>query len=309
MFGMDDDTMPDERGSASETPYMRRSRAVAVQRSRFSLGIRRVAWWAGIVIFVLLPVGAGGYSLAVYLLNSPRFRLTSSKDVKVLGNHYVTREQVLDTLGVGSEDSRRDQDIFRLSLKRAREQVESIPWILSATVVRSYPHALAVYVTERRPVAFVDVGGQVKMVDAHGVLLNTPDKSHFDFPIIEGLDFQADAEGRQEQINLYQEFMRETRGKVSRSGWTVSEVNLTDVSNLKALLVQGERTLLVYFGHTDFRARFENLLEVLPQLRKTNAGIGSVDLRFRNQVVVNPAGQNPGDSQAPESTTGKTKGT
>jgi hypothetical protein len=71
-------------------------------------------------------------------------------------------------------------------------------------------------------------------------------------------------------------------------------VDLSDASNLKALLVQGGQTLLVYFGHTAFLERFENLMTVLPQLRKTNASIDSVDLRFRNQVVVNPADQNSG---------------
>ncbi len=85
--------------------------------------------------------------------------------------------------------------------------------------------------------------------------------------------------------------MRETAGKVSSFGWAISEVDLSDASNLKALLVQGGQTLLVYFGNTGFLSRFNNLMTVLPQLRRTNAGIDSVDLRFRDQVVVNPAGR------------------
>ena len=67
-------------------------------------------------------------------------------------------------------------------------------------------------------------------------------------------------------------------------------MDLSDASNLKALLVQGGQTLLVYFGSSGFLDHFENLMTVLPQLRKTNARIDSVDLRFRNQVVVNPVG-------------------
>lgn len=304
MFGMDDDTVSDGMGS-SETPYMRRSRAVAVRRSRFSLGIRRVAWWAGITIFVLLPVGFGGYSLVSYLLSSPRFHLSSSSDVTVVGNHYVSREQILSTLGLPSGNPQTDEDIFRISLKGAERQIDTIPWVQSATVVRSYPHDLAIYVTERHPVAFVDVNGQIKMVDQHGILLNTPNKSHFNFPIIKGLDFEGDAEGRQARIHLYQEFMQETSSKMSSSGWTVSEVNLSNASNLKALLVQRGQTLLVYFGHADFLARFENLLRVLPQLRERNASVGSVDLRFRNQVVVNPVGENSGNGQGPGSGSAK----
>ncbi|MEJ2007354.1 MAG: hypothetical protein P8Z30_04220, partial [Acidobacteriota bacterium] len=100
MLNMDDDAVPDDMGSSSETSYMRRSRAVAVRRSRFPLGIRRAAWWIGIAIFVLLPMGFGGYRLAVYLLNSPRFQLASPADVVVKGNHYVSKREILNALGV-----------------------------------------------------------------------------------------------------------------------------------------------------------------------------------------------------------------
>ena len=104
--------------------------------------------------------------------------------------------------------------------------------------------------------------------------------------------------------------MSETSGKMASSGWVVSEVDLSDASNLKALLVQGGQTLLVYFGNASFLGHFENLMTVLPQLRRTNARIDSVDLRFRNQVVVNPAGQDSAvGPSAGANATGNSKGT
>lgn len=304
MFGMKDDPRPGEMESSSETAYMRRSRAVAVRRSRIPQGIRRVAWWAGIVVFIVLPVGFGGYSLVVYLLGSPRFKLTSPRDVMVEGNHFISRDQVLSALGVQDNFYHAGEDIFRISLKESERQLESIPWIQSATVVRSYPRYLTVYVNERVPIAFVDVNNQIRMVDKYGTLLDPPEKSNFDFPVVKGLDFQGNPADRKARLTLFQEFMKETKHKIAGSGWMVSEVDLGDESNLKALLVQGSQTLLVYFGHADFLARFENLLTVLPRLRKTNARVESVDLRYRNQVVVNPAGENFGAAQggAPGST-------
>ncbi len=290
MFGMNKDRVSGEMDS-SETPYMRRSRAVAVRQSRIPQGIRRFGWWAGLIIFILVPLGAGGYFLGEYLLSAPRFQVTSPSDVTIVDNHYVSRDEVLAALGVQAGASGRGSNIFRGSLDQREKQVEAIPWVRSATVVRSYPHGLVVYVAERVPVAFVDVGSRVKMVDRQGVLLDAPEKGHFDFPIVKGLDFQGKPADRAARLNLYQEFMQETSQKMANSGWVVSEVGLSDESNLKALLVQGGQTLLVYFGNAGFLARFENLMTVLPQLRKTNARIDSVDLRFRNQVVVNPAGQ------------------
>ncbi len=307
MFGRDDDPVPGEIES-SETPYMRRSRAVAVRRSRIPQGVRRVAWWAGIVVFILVPVGFGGYSLAVYLLSSPRFELTSPIDITVEGNRYVSREDVLDALGVQDDHSGSGNNIFKISLKESEKQVESIPWVQSATVVRSFPRHLTIHVRERVPIAFVDVNNQIMMVDQDGVLLEPPEKSHFDFPIVKGLDFQGNPAGRKARLSLYQEFMQETKKKMPGSGWFVSEVDLSDASNLKVLLVQGGQTLLVYFGHADFLDRFENLLTVLPQLRKTDAKVDSIDLRYRNQVVVNPAGVSSGVAQTGTSgTVGKTK--
>ena len=310
MFGMNKERAPGEMDSSSETPYMRRSRAVAVRQSRIPQGIRRFVWWAGLIIFVLVPLGAGGYLLGGYLLNSPRFQVTSQADVALVGNHYVSREEVLAALGVQAGAASKGSNIFSSSLEQREKRVEAIPWVRSATVVRSYPHKLVVYITERVPVAFVDVGSQVKMVDRQGVLLDPPEKGHFDFPIVKGLDFQGSPADRAMRLNLYQEFMQETSQKMANSGWVVSEVDLSDGSNLKALLIQGGQTLLVYFGEAGFLARFENLMTVLPQLRKTNARIDSVDLRFRNQVVVNPAGQDSTSGQSTGfNTAGKAKGT
>jgi cell division septal protein FtsQ len=309
MRWMDNDGVAGEMESPSETPYMRRSRAVAVRQSRIPLGFRRFVWWAGVIIFVLVPLGVGGYLLGAYLLNSPRFQVTSSADIMVEGNHNVSRDEVHAALGVQVGAPGKDSNIFRTSLDQKEKQVESIPWVQSATVVRSFPHSLAVYVTERVPVAFVDVGSQIKMVDQEGALLGPPEEGHFDFPIVKGLDFQASLAERVARLNLYRGFVRETSGKMASSGWTISEVDLSDETNLKALLVQGSQTLLVYFGNAGFLDRFENLMTVLPRLRKTNARVDSVDLRFRNQVVVNPAGQDSASGQPSGSNnTGNSKG-
>ena len=308
MFGTNKGGVPGEMDS-SDTPYMRRSRAVAVRQSRIPQGIRRFVWWARIIIFVIVPLGAGGYLVAAYLLNSPRFQVTSPADVTLEGNHYVSREEVLAALGVQAGASGKGSNILSSSLDQREKQVESIAWVRSATVVRSYPHSLVIFITERVPVAFVDVGSRVMMVDRQGVLLDSTEKGHFDFPIVKGLDFQGSFADRVGRLNLYREFMQETSQKMASSGWAVSEVDLSDESNLKALLVQGGQTLLVYFGNAGFLARFENLMTVLPQLRKTNARIDSVDLRFRNQVVVNPVGLDSTSGQsAGVDTTGKAKG-
>ena len=59
--------------------------------------------------------------------------------------------------------------------------------------------------------------------------------------------------------------------------------------DLKALLVLGRDSLRVHFGQKDFRERFHTFLTLLPKVRKAQAKVDSVDLRYHNQVVVSPA--------------------
>lgn len=290
--------LPDEADAEEESPYRRRQKAVEVRRKRFPGRARRLLRWTLFGVFVLLPGGYVGYQATNFALISPRFRLSSAEDIVVKGNVFVSREEILNALGIALAGTPgAGVNIFRLSLEDKKKQVESIPWVWSATLTRAYPHRLAVRVVERAPVAFVNIGGRVKLVDEEGVLLEKPEKADFDFPVLAGLDAAGGVAERQSRLALYQEFARQLAGEAPSSGWLISEVDVTDPDDLKALLVQGNETILVHFGHRDFLERFRNFLTFLPEVRKTNTKIDSVDLRYRNQVVVNPQ---PASPQNPE---------
>jgi len=271
-----------------ESPYRRRAKAVPVRRGRFAR-LRRVLRWSGFSLLVILPVGYSGYRLAVYGLTSPRFMLTSGDDITVEGNRYVSREEVLNVLGFPSSGKlTHGVNIFRFSLEAGRKQLEAIPWVKSATLARAYPNRLAVSLTERTPVAFVNIEGRMKLVDGEGVLLDKPERGSFDFPVLAGLDAGGGREERVARLGLFQQFSQEILGDAAASGWLVSEVDLADADDLRAVLVRDRDTLLVHFGHASFGERFQNFLNLLPEVRKSHDKIDSIDLRYRNQIVVNP---------------------
>ena len=141
--------------------------------------------------------------------------------------------------------------------------------------------------------AFTNAGGRVSLVDSDGVLLDRPANASFDFPVITGLDSVANLDERRARIALYQDFIRQLGEEISHSGWMVSEAGLADADDLKVLLVRGRDTLQVHFGHENFLEHFHTFLALLPELRKSNAPLDSVDLRYRNQVVVNPQAPTP----------------
>jgi len=268
-----------------DSPYLRRQKAVTVRRGRVSRRWR----WVLFTVAVLIPTGLVGYFLAVFALTSPHFVLNSAEDVVVVGNRFVSREEILNALGMPlSGKAGTGINVFRLSLETRRKQVESIAWVHSATLVRVYPHRLVVQIVERLPVAFVNIAGHVGLVDAEGVMLEKPEAASFDFPMITGLEVSGSLEERRSRLDLYQGFLRDVSEEVARSGWMISEVDLRDAEDLNALMVQGRETLRVHFGHQDFLPRFKNFVALLPELRKSNERLDSVDLRYRNQIVVNP---------------------
>jgi cell division protein FtsQ len=292
---MDTELTEDERtplpgglDGEEESPYLRRQKAVVVRRHRFSWRWRWVLFFTAVVA----PLGIASYYLTAFALSSPRFELHSADDVQVTGNQFVSPEEVANALGLPLRaGSGPGIKVFRLSLDAARKQVEAIAWVRSAALTRILPNRLVVHVTERTPLAFTNSGGHVSLVDSDGVLLDKPECASFDLPVITGLDSIPSLNEIRTRLALYKDFMGELAEEISHSGWMVSEADLADGDDLKALLVQGHDTLQVHFGHENFVERFHTFLALLPELRKSSTPLDSVDLRYRNQVVVNPQGR------------------
>lgn len=285
MAKSEDISLPEELGVEGESPYLRRTQVVAIPRRRR----RRRIWWALGITSILAVTGYAGSVLATFALSSPLFRLTSAEVVLVEGNGYVSREEVLSALGFSPmEMARTSLNLFRLSLAEKRRQVEAVPWVQSATLTRAFPHRLGVQIIERTPVAFVNAEGRLKLVDREGFLLEKPERAVFDFPVLTGLDGVVNLAERKTRLNLYEDFQKQVGPEAARAGWLVSEADLSDTDDLKALLVRRNETVQVHFGHSDFLERFHNFLTLRPELQKTVRKVDSVDLRYQHQIVVNP---------------------
>jgi cell division septal protein FtsQ len=271
-----------------ESPYRRRAKAVPVRRGRLAR-MKHLLKWSLWLVLVLPPMGYGGYRLAAFGASSPHFALTSADDVLLTGNRYVSREEAMNALGLPAAGKLQSgMNIFKVSMEEKRKQLESIPWVLRATLTRAYPNRLAVHIEERTPVAFVNVGGRVKLVDGEGVLLEKPERAAFNFPVLTGLDAANGRPERAARLGLYAAFLQEAGQEAVGSGWMISEVDLADDDDLKAMLARGHETLQLHFGRENFAERFRNFLTLLPELRRVGRRIDSIDLRYGNQIVVNP---------------------
>ena len=280
--------LPEQLGLEEEPPYRRRQKAVAVRRRRFALAGPWIKF-ALALICLGLPSVIGFSRLAIYV-HQTRLFVMDPDQLEVKGNHNISRVEILSALGMDRPLVKRNGvQLFRLDLDTLRSRVKAIPWVESAAAVRAFPDRLQIRLVERQPVGFVNLGGQIKLIDREGVILEPPKKGRFDFPVLWGLDSLSSLADRKSHLSLYLDFNRQTADEVAKSGWIISEVDLTDSQNLKALLVQGSYTVLAYFGQRNFSGRFHRFVALMPQVIASGTRAGSMDLRYPDQVVVNPA--------------------
>jgi cell division protein FtsQ len=88
------------------------------------------------------------------------FKLT---DVTVEGREYVERDAILAALNVQAGDS-----LLGIDLQAARQRLEAIDWVASATVERRLPDTLYVTLKERRAVAIWQNGNEFTLIDKNG---------------------------------------------------------------------------------------------------------------------------------------------
>ena len=256
-------------------------------------------WWrpASTVGRVFLTLGAlivlGGLATAGLLLKhslerDTRFRIAGTGDIQTIGLNEVTRTQMLPVFG---EDIGRNT--FFVPLSERRRQLEQIPWIERATVMRLLPDQIRVAIVERKPVAFTRTGEQIGLVDANGVLLTMAAKTmaerHYSFPVLTGIDPGDPAESRKARMAVYMRLMEELDADGKRNSEQISEIDLTDPEDARVLMPEQGADILAHFGEDHFLERYQRYQAHIAEWRQQYPHLASVDLRYEQQVVLQMA--------------------
>jgi cell division protein FtsQ len=239
----------------------------------------------GSVAFVGLCVVVGGALVTRnYLLHDPRFVIPSSDQIEIEGNVHLTRAQLLSVFGADVE-----RNIFKVPLAERRADLERLPWVQRATVMRLLPNTLRVQVAERVPVAFVRQGPAIGLVDGSGVLLDMPASDagdpHYSFPVLTGLSASDPLSMRTARMEIYRRFMKELDSSGEKITDNLSEVDVSNPEDVKAVMT-GPRDILVHFGDENFLERYRHFQEHLPEWKQQYPKLSSADMRYEQQVVL-----------------------
>lgn len=279
-----------------EAQFLRGQRRVAVRRSplpkktanRLKTGFSLFAAAAAVVL-----CGALFYN---YGSSSWRFRIDSGDQIAVGGLLNVTKRQVMDVMGADI-----GRNVFFVPLGERKKQLEEIPWIETATVMRLLPNTLKVEIAERTPVAFVRVGSKIALMDAHGVLLDMPahPATKYSFPVIVGANESEPLSTRSARMKIFQRLMQSLDGSGARYSQDISEVDLSDPDDVKVMVSDPQGAVLIHLGSSDFLERYKLYVAHADEWRQQFSKLESVDLRYEGQVIVNPDARGHAAETAP----------
>ena len=281
-----------------EAQFLRTDRRVPVRRSPLPRKTADRLKIAGAAMAAVL-VCAGLWKWADhYGTNSPRFRVDSSDAVEISGVRNAPRAQVMDVAGdyIG-------RNIFFASLDESKRKLEQISWVEHASVMRLLPNRIAFRIEERTPVAFVQIGPRISLIDSNGVVMGMPAnrQTKYSFPVIRGITETEPLSSRAAAMKIYNRLVGELSpaDAVAANGTNyvrqLSEVDLSDPEDVKVTANDPGGTMVVYLGKTDFLARYKLYVAHIAEWRRQYQNMQSVDLRFEGQMVVNPdkAGGSP----------------
>ncbi|HEX9491092.1 MAG TPA: FtsQ-type POTRA domain-containing protein [Stellaceae bacterium] len=89
-------------------------------------------------------------------------------NVQVEGRGRASREAVLSAIAVT-----RGAPLLAVDPAQAKQRLEAVPWIRSASVERRFPDTLHIRLVERQPLAFWQRQGKLVLIDRDGVVIPT----------------------------------------------------------------------------------------------------------------------------------------
>jgi cell division protein FtsQ len=274
------DLDPDE-----EPAFLRAQKRVSVRRGplprkaanrlKLALIFLAIAGVIGAVVLTIYNYGAGSW----------RFRLNSSDQIEIAGLQHVTRAQIMYVMGgdIG-------RNVFFIPLADRKKQLEDIPWVESASVMRLLPNRLRVEVRERHPAAFVHIGSKIALVDINGVVMDMPagGARKYSFPVIVGVGVSEPLSTRAARMKIYGQLVSDLDSGGAHYSHGLSDVDLSDPEDVKVTTADPNGEVLVHLGSSDYLERFKIYVAHIQEWRQQFAKVRSVDLRYDRQVIVNP---------------------
>jgi cell division protein FtsQ len=181
------------------------------------------------------------------------------------------------------------RSLYLLPIQERRLQLLGNPWIAEASVMRLWPNRIRVTVTERVPVAWVQIPGPGQstvpaLIDGEGNLLALQQPGEFHLPVLTGVGVLADTGERKQRVHRFLKLLEDAGPLAAK----ISEVDATDAGNFKVMQDENGRAVLLHVGDRQFRRRLEKFRQHYPAIQKREPGATMFDLRMEGNILSLP---------------------
>lgn len=206
----------------------------------------------------------------------------SLENIEISSTKRLTREDVLGLTGIEP-----GKDLLRLNLKRMGEQILQNPWVESVRINRYLPNGISIAITEREPLAIVNMGFIYYMDKKGNVfkVLNQGDK--LDFPVITGFseeELGRDPKGTKDALLATCELLEILKDKGAFILADVSEIHYDKGYGFTMFTSSG--ALPVKIGGGDFSAKVERFARIYKDLMAQDQKLQYIDLDYNDKIIV-----------------------
>jgi cell division protein FtsQ len=241
---------------------------------------KKVKRW-GYVLLVPLLLGV----IVVGIISARWRESLKVQQVVISGNRIVPVEYVKGLANVPPQSL-----IDTIDLYAVRERILRQPFFRSACVTVSYPNAMQIQVSEREPIASLNIG-QLPYIDRDAFILPQNESfENLDLPIISGIDTlkrkKVDETIQSRELMLAIELLETAQSIDSSLYHLISEI---DMNSGKDIIINStDGRVRIYLGREEYKRKLIMLQAFWVNFVKPQdvPRLQDVDLRFGDQVVV-----------------------
>jgi len=230
---------------------------------------------SGLWKLLLMSIAVGAVVVSCYtFVNSGLFTL---KKVLIYGNRHLGHIDVVELMRLESKEN-----LLTMDMETLYERLHSSAWLRSVSMRKELPDTLVIRLEESSPVALLQSGDGLFIVDSEGLLLERVSEAPVYFlPVI----VHASADGSSEFMEAVK--LASAIGDINEA----REVELVEIAGLES----GSRNMVIRLdgvdikiGEGNYREKLVRYFELSREIGRRNINVDYIDLRFANRVVVKP---------------------
>jgi cell division protein FtsQ len=197
------------------------------------------------------------------------------QDVEVEGRDVTPREDVLKAI-----DAERGTPIFGINPARVKKQLESLPWVRTASVERHLPDTLYIRLTEREPLALWQHQGKMALIDRDGTVITSDHLDQYSaLMLVVGDDAPPNAEALITVLDTEPELMHRVGAAIRVGGrrWNL----------------QLDNNITVELPENNIADAWTHLAQIDHEHSLLARDIEQIDLRLADRVVVRTVPEPP----------------